>query len=107
LFMVEVEQHALAFREFAPVHEALGLLRGRGRHLDGEHMHTALAGDLERLQFGCGKTPRYPDEWEGDDKYRGKENKQATRHGQRFRSTSADHTRGQGPPNQSTLYDGS
>src|SRR5262249_12719967 len=68
LFLVEVEQHTLAFWEFAPVHESLGLLRGRGRQLYREHMHAPLTGDLERLQFGSRKAPRCPDEGQADDK---------------------------------------
>src|SRR5215831_13495927 len=68
LFLVEVEQHTLAFWEFAPVHESLGLLRGRGRQLYREHMHAPLTGDLERLQFGSRKAPRCADEGQADDK---------------------------------------
>jgi hypothetical protein len=74
---MEVEQHALPFRQLAPEHEPFRLLLRRRRHLDREDVHAALACDLQRLQFGRREAPGKAGGRQGQDGQRGEENKQA------------------------------
>ncbi len=43
LLALEIEQHALSFRQLSPEHQSLRLLFRSDRHLDGKHMNTGLA----------------------------------------------------------------
>src|SRR5215471_17476996 len=80
LFLVEVEQRALPFRQLATKHEPFRLLLRRRGHLDREHVHAVLAGDLKRLQFGRREAPGAARARQDQDRQRGEENKQATAH---------------------------
>ena len=82
LFLMEVEQHALPFRQLATKHEPSRHLLRRRSHLDREDVHAALACDLERLQFGRREAAGNAGGRQGQDGQRGEENKQATAHGQ-------------------------
>src|ERR1700730_14272663 len=66
LLAMEVEQHALSFRQLAPKHQALGLLLRGDRHLHPEGMHPALAHDLERLELTGGKGARRAERGQGE-----------------------------------------
>ena len=78
---MEVEQHALPFRQLLAEHQAFRLLLRRHSHFDREDMHAALAGDFERLQFG-GREQAGTAEGQGEERDNGENGKQDTTHGQ-------------------------
>ena len=48
LILLEVEQHAVPLGQFLAEHQTAGPLRFRGRKLDAECVHAALANNIER-----------------------------------------------------------
>src|SRR4029077_3755733 len=81
LLAVEVEQHALPFRQLLAEHQAFRLLLRSHSHFDCEDMYAALAGDFERLQFGrCEQAGTA--ERQGEERENGENGEQDTTHGQ-------------------------
>src|SRR6476619_5656435 len=81
LLAVEVEQHALPFRQLLAEHQAFRLLLRSHSHFDCEDMYAALAGDFERLQFGC-REQAGTAERQGEERDNGENGEQDTTHGQ-------------------------